>query len=308
LIAKLPMALDEHASAYRRRQERDQALLDRYYQRSKREARFYSKVGPAAAPRLYFADFDDAHRRVALLLEDIDGRRGDALRGCTVDEAALVVDAIAPFHARWWGERPPARELAKATTDDPRVRQERYARHLPDFLATYGSAFPSPITEIAQALETRLAAVAETLSRRSRTLIHGDLQPDNLIFRRGAAVVLDWQTVAIGPPGRDVVPFLVGALSVADRQEAESALLDRYMSRLGEHGVRSYSVDELRAEGRLALLVLFAGMVVWLTGLDPDDVTARERALQDAVVNDGRMTAALLDNNVEDLLSGLPTT
>jgi hypothetical protein len=49
-------------------------------------------------------------------------------------------------------------------------------------------------------------------------------------------------------------------------------------------------------------------MVVWLTDFDPEDLTARERALQVAVVNDGRMTAALLDNNVEDLLTELPTT
>jgi aminoglycoside phosphotransferase (APT) family kinase protein len=160
---------------------------------------------------------------------------------------------------------------------------------------------------IAEGLRSKLAAVAQELSRRSRTLVHGDLQLDNIIFRRDAVVVLDWQTVSVGAAGRDIVPFLIGALGVADRREADEALLDRYVSRLAEHGV-AYSVEELRDEGRLALLVLFAAMVVWLTGLDPADLKARERALQQAVVNDGRMAAALLDNNVEDLLSELVAT
>src|SRR5262249_55227405 len=154
------------------------------------------------------------------------------------------------------------------------TRQERYARHVSDFLATYGSAFPSPIADIAEALVSKLAAVAEELARRSQTLIHGDLQLDNVIFRRGAVVLLDWQTVAVGAAGRDLVPFLFGALSVADRRGAESALLERYMSQLGEHGVSGYSLDELRAEGRLAALILFAGMVVWLSNLEPADLTA----------------------------------
>jgi hypothetical protein len=309
LIAKLPMAQDEAVSAYRKGQERDPGLVDRYYERSTREARFYRESGVASAPALYHAAFDDVRRRVVLLLEDIDdGRQGDVLRGCTVDEAVLVIDAIAPFHARWWGARAPICAFPHMATDDPRTRQERYARRVPKFLAAYGPAVSSQIGRIAERLGPRLARVAEDLSQRSRTLVHGDLHLDNVILRRDAVVVLDWQTVSVGAPAWDIVLFLIGSLSVADRREAESALFDRYVSRLAEHGVGGYSIEDLRTEARLALLALFAGTVVWLTGLDPDDLTPRERALQEAALNDGRMTTALVDNNVEDLLSELAPT
>ena len=118
-------------------------LADRYYERSKREARFYSEIGHVHAPALYYAAFDDAGRSVVLLLQDIDdGRHGDVLRGCTIDEAAHVIDAIAPLHARWWGELA-AREFPP-TTDDPRTRQDRYAREIPSFLEAHGSAVPPP--------------------------------------------------------------------------------------------------------------------------------------------------------------------
>jgi phosphotransferase family enzyme len=306
LVAKLPMARDRTLSAYRKRQERDPLLADRYYDRSKREARFYADIGSRPAPAISYAAFDDVRRRVVLLLEDVDdGRQGDVLAGCTVEDAALVIDAIAPLHARWWGDRAPTRAFPPAATDDPRTRQERFARHVPRFLEAYGSNFPTEVSAVVERLGSNLAVVADRLSAGARTLVHGDLHLDNLIFRRDSAVVLDWQTVSVGAPAWEVALFLVGSLGVADRRDAEGALLERYVARLSEHGVSGYSVPDLQAESRLALLVLLAGTVVWLTDLAPEDLSVRERALKAATLTDGRIAAALADNGVEELLAGL---
>ena len=49
-IAKLPLARDDTASAYRKRQERDPLLVDRYYDRCRREARFYRELPVSCAP------------------------------------------------------------------------------------------------------------------------------------------------------------------------------------------------------------------------------------------------------------------
>jgi hypothetical protein len=43
--------------------------------------------------------------------------------------------------------------------------------------------------------------------------------------------------------------------------------------------------------------------VGWLSSLDADLLTERERALQDAVFANGRFVAALLDHDVESLLA-----
>lgn len=308
LIAKLPMAQDGAVSAYRKLQERDPALVDRYYRRSEREARFYREVPVAFAPSLYYAAADQAHRLVILLLEDVKGgRQGDVLHGCSVDDAALVIEELAPFHARWWGNRAPTTEFPRAGTDDPQTRQERYAGHLSSFFSEYGNTLSPGIGSLIERLGSRLGAVAGALHARPQTLIHADLHLDNLIFdARGdsrSVVVLDWQTVSVGPPAWDVALFLFGSLSVEDRRAAEAELFDRYVALLAAHGVRGYSVEDLRLDCRLALLLLLAGTVVWLSAIDRDELTTRERALQHAALSDGRIVAALLDHDVQALVS-----
>ena len=49
--------------------------------------------------------------------------------------------------------------------------------------------------------------------------MHGDYRLDNLMFpEHGDGVVaVDWQTLAIGPPGRDLAYFLATSVLVDDR-------------------------------------------------------------------------------------------
>ena len=155
-------------------------------------------------------------------------------------------------------------------------------------------------------LGSRLGSIAAALDARPQTLIHGDFHLDNLIFdadrKGGSVVVLDWQTVSAGSPARDVAMFLFQSLRVVDRRSAEDELFDRYVNGLVQHGVGDYSVEDLRLDCRFALLVMLAGSVVWLTALKRDELTTRERALQDAVLGDERLVAALLDHDAGALL------
>jgi Phosphotransferase enzyme family len=302
LIAKLPMARGNVVSGHRARQERDPALARRYYERCVREERFYREVGATFAPTLYYSAVDDDRRRVVLLLEDLTaGRQGDVLTGCSIEDAALVIEEIAPFHAQWWGERAPIHTFPRAG-DDHDARQERYAGEVDLFLERYGDALSPAVRHLLDRLRSRLAAVRAALTGGSQTLIHADLHLDNVIFDSRAegrsAVVLDWQTSSVGSPAWDVALFLFGSLSIDDRRAAEDALLDRYTTLIAEHGVRDYGVDDLRRDCRLALLAVLAGTVGWLTNLDPNELSDRERALQKAVLTDGRLFAALLDHDV----------
>lgn len=238
LIAKLPMARDA-ASAYRALQERDVARRLRYFERCAREVAFYQRIGAAFAPGHYYSAVDDESRRVVLLLEDVSGgRQGDVLRGCSVDDAARMIDALAPFHASWWGERPGTRGFP-SWEDDPSTRQKRFAAQIDSVLATPG---PPDVLRILDRLRSRLGALTETLTARTQTLIHGDLHLDNVIFAgaRGSRpfIILDWQTASVGPPAWDLALFLTGSLSVGDRRAAEDELLDRYVTLLATHGVR----------------------------------------------------------------------
>src|SRR5207247_7445859 len=130
LIAKLPMVSDDAVSGYRRMQEQDPERAARYYARCKCEARFYLEIPVAFAPNRYYAAVDRERGRVVILLEDVSGgRQGDVLHGCSVEDAELVVDQVAPFHARWWGERAPASEFPRSGCRCGRARGTQSDAH-----------------------------------------------------------------------------------------------------------------------------------------------------------------------------------
>ena len=58
---------------------------------------------PCRPARHYFAAFDEATHDFVLVLEDLGRLRlADQLVGCSVEDAATVIDAIARHHAYWW--------------------------------------------------------------------------------------------------------------------------------------------------------------------------------------------------------------
>jgi Phosphotransferase enzyme family len=310
LAVKLPMAQDEAVSGYRAIQQRDPERMRRYYERSAREARFYREIAPEVAPRPYYTAANDEQRRVILLLEDVSGgRQGNVLHGCSIDDAVHVIEELGPFHARWWGERAP-RLGYRRSADDPRTRQGRYAAQVEPFLARYGELLPPAVCEIARKLGSRFADVAEALYGGPKTLTHGDLHLDNMIFDPPgdprSVVVLDWQTVSVGAPAADVAFFLVDSLSVEDRRAAEAMLLDRYVTLLAAHGVRDYSPDDLRIDCDRALLLILAGTIGGIMTLSGPDLTERERALQESALKGGRLFAALLDHDAGARLADQP--
>ncbi len=284
---------------------RKRAATRQHYERCAREARFYQEIGrssPVPAPRFYYGAADDETGRVVLLLEDlVAARPGDVLRGCSPAEAALVLEAVAPIHARWWG-RFDSGTLAWLPRwgADPSARQERYVGQVGPFLERFGHRLPPSFREAIDRLRTRYAAVLSALERAPATVIHADLHLDNVLFNPPGtltpAVVLDWQSVSRGAAAVDVALFVFGSLAVEDRRMAEEGLLRRYHALLVEHGVGGYSLERLRDDCRSALLWQLAGTVGWLAGVDPDRLAGRERALVDAAIGDGRLVAALLDH------------
>jgi hypothetical protein len=275
------------------------------WEQGAREVRFYEKVAATPAPTVYYAAADHTRRRGILLLEDLsEGRQGDVLEGCSVDDARRVLEAIAPFHARWWGSDRSAGWI-RHDSRDPEARQARFDAHLDQFVELDDVVVPRHVRAVLERLRSRLAGVIEQLDGGPRTLIHADLHLDNLLFdarpdRR--IVVLDWQTVRLGNPASDVAFFVFDSLGIEDRRPAERELLEAYAALLAEHGVRDYDADRLLRDCLLALLVLLAGMVGWLTR--PSSSRARERALREASFPDGRLVTALRDHDVGSLLDG----
>ena len=69
------------------------------------------------------------------------------------------------------------------------------------------------------------------------TIVHGDFRADNLLFGAERVVVVDWQTVGLGPGPSDVSYLLGASLTPDDRRQHEAALVDRYVQGLVGQGV-----------------------------------------------------------------------
>ena len=83
--------------------------------------------------------------------------------------------------------------------------------------------------------------LGDYLSARPRpwTIVHGDFRADNLLFGGERVVVVDWQTVGLGPGTADL-SYLLGASLDAGGTAASTrpALVDRYVAGLHAPGRR----------------------------------------------------------------------
>lgn len=301
LIAKFPTA-----------EQRDPAAARRHVERSAREVWFYRDIAPRRAvpvARMYFGAADEATERVVLLLQDFpEARQGDVLDGCSIDEAAFVLEAMARFHARWWGqiETAPFPWLPRWGGDHI-ARQERLVRQIGPFLERFGNQISPAVHELIERLRTCYADVLAVLDRAPATIIHADLHLDNILFNPPGsdplAVILDWQSVSWGAAALDVATFLAGSLAVAVRRQSGDDLLRRYHATLTGHGVSGYPLDALRDDCRRALARQLAGTVGWLAGADLAHLPRRERAVTEAALSDGRLVSALIDFDVAAVLA-----
>ena len=88
-------------------------------------------------------------------------------------------------------------------------------------------------------------------------MIHGDYRLDNLMFSTTEdddVVAVDWQTMIVGPPTRDVAYFLGTSLDVDDRRAAEEQLVASYHRALVARGVDGYDADRCFDDYRVGQL------------------------------------------------------
>ncbi|KFG77450.1 oxidoreductase family protein [Streptomyces mutabilis] len=73
-------------------------------------------------------------------------------------------------------------------------------------------------------------------------IAHGGYRLGNMLFvtepSAPALTVVDWQTVCLGPPGLDVAVFLASSVDIETRRSMERYLIENYVDRLAQAGVR----------------------------------------------------------------------
>ena len=219
-----------------------------------KEVAFYDELSERVAartPGCHYAAISEGAPRFVLVLEDLaDARQGDQIAGCSVAHAEAAVVNLAGLHGPTWCdatllERP---WLGGDTTD------VITADFMAPVIAVAADGFAERFAAELEPVEAEVLEASRTLlpvwmfERGERfAVLHGDYRLDNLLFPDGdpgAVAAVDWQTAALGPPGRDLAYFLETCLSVEDRRRHERALVATYHEALRGHAdVAGYDLD-----------------------------------------------------------------
>jgi hypothetical protein len=99
---------------------------------------------------------------------------------------------------------------------------------------------------------------AWALARAERfALVHGDYRLDNLMFPDDGspgACALDWQTLSLALPARDVAYLVATSLPAEARRAHEDDLVAAYHAALVESGVEGYDLALCREDYRFSML------------------------------------------------------
>ncbi len=260
--------------------EGDEAARRQVATAHRNEVGFYTGLAgtlEVRTPSCWYGSISDDGTQFTLLLEDLSPRQpGRQVDGCPLDQMGDAVHNLAALHACRWNDE----SLYAVDFLIPLTRQRA------EFLGGLGSkATEQFISRFAPRLDTRdvttLRDVAEALvewqmGRPSpHAIVHGDYRLDNLMFPpTGSDVVaVDWQTVTVALPARDLAYFIATSLPVETRREAEEALVRTYHSELLRRGVEGYSFDHCFEDYRFGQLQ--GPMITVLGGMTS---TGRSRA------------------------------
>lgn len=241
------------------------------------EIGFYADVAATVqvrAPRCYASVTNDDGSVFVLLMEDMaPAEQGDQFTGASPSEARSSVVNLAGLHGPRWGDRSLA-ELPCLSFTDPEM-----ADFLGDLMVssttTFLDRFSAGIADADAVLLVEAAGLMGSFLRgRSERFapIHGDYRMDNLLFAPdGTVTTVDWQTIALGLPGRDLAYFCGTSLTIDDRRSLEHDLLGAYHSALVAHGVAGHSREECFDDYRYGMLHALLIIVLGATYGSPTD-------------------------------------
>jgi len=282
------------------------AMNTRMYER---EVSFFLKVAPSVdvpKPFCHYAAVDTDKAENIVLLEDLaDYRAGDQVAGVSPDEARLIIDAIVPLHARYWG-----RTDGELFADAMRIDSSYAETFPPGLYATwergvelFGGSIANDVLPEVSAYVERITDLHALMGERAQTVVHGDVRLDNVMFGghtgQHPVMLVDWQAFMVSNPLHDVSYLLSQSLEVDLRRAHEADLVEYYYGKLLELGVTDFTLEQCWDGYDAGVLFLFAYPLIIGGVCDMDDPRAID--LADAVLR--RSSATVSDRDLLRLLA-----
>jgi hypothetical protein len=242
----------------------DDAVRERVALGYRSEVEYYECVADRMSipvPRCFYSDISDDGADFVLVLSDMaPAVQGDQIAGCSAREAGLAVEALAGLHGPSWCE-PEWMDLAGIAM--PKPGDDAAAAGMGEVSVMAAGILVDKLgdaigDEDKETLTAAMSLVAPWLMAEPGTyaLMHGDYRLDNMLFDpdRTRITVVDWQTVGVGLPGRDLAYFTATSLDPDARSEIERDLVGQYHRALRGYGVTDYDFGTCWRDYRLGVL------------------------------------------------------
>jgi hypothetical protein len=246
----------------------DEAVRERVALGYRAEVEFYTDVADRVripVPRCFYSDISEDGADFVLLLADMaPAVQGDQIAGCAPQQAELAVQALAGLHGPSWCD--PV-WLGLSAISMPKPGDEAAANGLGDVsvMAADSTIDTLGARMTAQDRDTLRAAMGLVtpwlMAEPTRfALMHGDYRLDNMLFDmhgdpdRSRVTVVDWQTLGVGLPARDLAYFTATSLAPEVRPQIEEDLVGRYHEALLGYGVTDYDADTCWRDYRLGVM------------------------------------------------------
>jgi aminoglycoside phosphotransferase (APT) family kinase protein len=240
----------------------DDAVRDRVVLGYRSECAFYSAVADRVrvpTPQCFYCEISDDAMEFALLLADqAPAVQGDQIAGCGEQEARLAAAALAGLHGPSWCDPVwldfPAIAFGRPDEDGARGLGEVAKLSADITLEKLGERMSAEDRETFTA--TMRFVTPWLLTERDRfALMHGDYRLDNMLFDpdRTRVSIVDWQTLGVGLPARDLAYFTATSLDPEVRASIEESLVDDYHRTLLTYGVTDYDRETCWRDYRLGV-------------------------------------------------------
>lgn len=207
-----------------------------------KEVSWYRELAAASgvpAPYCHHHAIADEEVDFILILSDLaPARQGDQLAGLGLAGLVPCISAAASLHAHLWDD-PQLAQMPWLARDNGDLVRALFPQLYLGFRERYAARLAPEILDVGAGIVAKLDSY---LSREpaARTLVHGDLRIDNILFAPDgdACWLVDWQTLGGGSGAADLA-YLVGT-SIADpfeRAAADRPAFDHWIAALRRHGV-----------------------------------------------------------------------
>ena len=265
----------------------------------RKEVQFYSHIQPTVdvrAPRCWYVAISEDATTFTLLLDDLaPATPGVQANGCAVPTALNAVRNVAGLHAPRWNDSTllGIDFLSMFNAESASLIGTVLGDATESFVKRFDGARAA---EDVETLRDAAAATAGWLTARPEpfALLHGDYRLDNLMFSPDGHTVtaLDWQTLSVGPPLRDVAYFLGNSLETEMRRAHEADIVRAYREELLRRGVTGYDATQCFDDYRLGQM---HGPLITVLGCEYATGTRHAQSNQMFIVMARRSCAAIRD-------------